>query len=244
MSATSSEAIRAKVMVRAKGINNWPTIPPTKASGMKMTMVARVAEVMGVATSLTPLRAASLKCSPCCIRRYITSITTMLLSITRPTTMAIALRVSRLMVIPHNRMARKPMMILKGIETAVTREARKAIRKRKTTMMARTPPIMVLRIRSLMLPSINSDWSSIVKSSTLSPRVALIFSTSSTTALATETVLASASFTTVMLTLGLPLVRLIAVPGGGPRLTPAISLSSRASVPIAVFSIWFRELYS
>ncbi|MBA7605630.1 hypothetical protein ES703_12764 [subsurface metagenome] len=157
VSATRSEATRAKVMVRAKGINSSPTIPPTNASGMKIATVARVAEVIGAATSLVPPIAASLKPSPCCMRRNITSKTTMLLSITRPTAMTMALRVKRLMVIPKTRMSRKPMNRLRGMDTAVTREARKAIKKRKATIIASAPPIRALRVRSLMLLSINSD---------------------------------------------------------------------------------------
>ncbi|MEA2122280.1 MAG: hypothetical protein JMHAAFGB_00408 [Dehalococcoides mccartyi] len=67
--ATISEASMAKVTVRAKGIKSSPTIPPTNIRGAKIATVAKVAVVMGVATSLAPPIAASLKLSPVRKRR-------------------------------------------------------------------------------------------------------------------------------------------------------------------------------
>ena len=137
ISATSSEASMAKVTVRAKGINSWPTMPPTNIKGMKIATVARVADVIGFAISLAPPIAASLKPSPRWRRRYMTSTITMLSSIKRPTAIDMALKVRRLMVRPNARIARKPISRLNGIDIAVTNEARTAVRKRKTITIAR-----------------------------------------------------------------------------------------------------------
>ena len=66
-------------------------------------------------------------------------------STTLPTARAIAVRVSRLIVIPQSHMARKPINTLRGMEMAVTREARKANRKRKMATTARIAPIIASR---------------------------------------------------------------------------------------------------
>jgi hypothetical protein len=66
-------------------------------------------------------------------------------STTRPTAIAIALRVSRLTVNPQRRIARKPIRTLNGMEIAVISEARKAIRNTKITIIARIAPTIASR---------------------------------------------------------------------------------------------------
>jgi hypothetical protein len=59
VTATSSEASRAKATVRESGTKNLLTMPPTSPSGTKTAVVVRVEEVMALTTSVLPLRAAS-----------------------------------------------------------------------------------------------------------------------------------------------------------------------------------------
>ncbi len=179
----------AKVTVRANGTNSSPTMPPTNARGRKMATVARVAAVIGVATSLAPPMAASRKASPFWRRRYMTSTMTMLSSIRRPTAMDMAESVRMLMVIPNTHMARKPRSMLMGMDMAVTSEARTAIRNRKTTTTARAPPTSAFCTSEPMLASMKSDWSMTMVSFSPSPRSPAISFALSTTALADLTVL-------------------------------------------------------
>ena len=160
--------------------------------------------------------------------------------------MAIALNVSILIVIPQNRITKNPISKLNGIDMAMINEARKTIRKRKTMRIAKTPPTMVSRVKSVTLSSMNADWSKTGSNSTSfsCPSDAAILSASATTALATSTVLASASFMTIMVKLGLPLVRLTAVLGGGPMVTPATSARITESVPIDTLLSASSEAYS
>ena len=247
INATSSEASMAKVTVRANGMNIWPTMPPTNMSGRKIATVARVAAVIGVATSLAPPIAASLKPSPCWRRRYMTSTMTMLSSIKRPTAIDMALKVRMLMVISNKYIARKPNNMLNGMDMAVTSEARTAIRKRKTTTIARAPPTNAFSTSELTLDSMKSDWSDTVVSFNSLPRSFPILSASATTALATVTVLDVSSFTTFMVRLGWPSVRVTTAIGTGPWRTSAICPSTTLlSVPgrSRVFSISAKEAYS
>ena len=144
-------------MVRAKGTNRFPIMPPVNISGMNMITVATVADVMGVTTSLVPWVTASMNPSPCCRWRYITSRRTILLSMTRPTAITMALKVRMLIVMLVNLITRKLMSKLNGMDIAVINEARKAIKKRNTMTMARPPPIRALLVRLEMLLLIYSD---------------------------------------------------------------------------------------
>ena len=56
---TIRDAIRAKATVRESGRKNLLTMPPTSPKGRKTAVVVRVDEVMALATSVAPLRAAS-----------------------------------------------------------------------------------------------------------------------------------------------------------------------------------------
>ncbi|MBA7603723.1 hypothetical protein ES703_10839 [subsurface metagenome] len=190
---------------------------------------------------MAPPIAASRQPSPSFILRYITSVTTMLLSIRRPTAIAIALRVRRLIVMPEKCMTRKPINTLNGIDIAVTSEARKAHKKRKTMNIAKMPPIIAISNNWLMLFSMNSDWSKSGTSLKSPSRFASISCAFSITAFATSTVFASPSFITKIATLASPSVRVITVFGAGPSDTLAISPSTTLSTPMGAFSIASRE---
>ena len=59
VTATMSEAKRARATVMESGTKNLETMPPTRASGRKTAVVVSVDEVMALVTSVVPLRAAS-----------------------------------------------------------------------------------------------------------------------------------------------------------------------------------------
>jgi hypothetical protein len=56
---TMREASRARATVRESGTKNFEMIPPTNPRGRKTAVVVSVEEVMALATSMVPLRAAS-----------------------------------------------------------------------------------------------------------------------------------------------------------------------------------------
>ena len=61
---TIREARSARATVRDSGTKNRLTRPPTRASGINTAVVVSVEEVMALATSVVPLRAASSGSSP------------------------------------------------------------------------------------------------------------------------------------------------------------------------------------
>ena len=81
-------------MVTAKGRNSSPAIPPTRATGANTATVARVEEVMAVATSAVPSRMARFFPTSAARWRLMFSTTTMESSTTRPIEMVSAPRVS------------------------------------------------------------------------------------------------------------------------------------------------------
>jgi len=56
---TIREASKAKATVRESGRKNLLTMPPTRPRGRNTAVVVRVEEVMALATSEAPIRAAS-----------------------------------------------------------------------------------------------------------------------------------------------------------------------------------------
>ena len=239
VSATTSDAISAKLTVIANGKKNAPTSPSMKASGRKTTIVVSVDAVIAGPTSTVASSAARHRSLPPSMLRYTFSSTTMLSSTTLPTDIASPPSVMKFRASPCQLMSSTPMNMLRGIDKPITTVGRSVLRtpmmtdglsvrkNRNTTEMASVSPRMASRSRVEICDWMSGPWSLKVTISApfSSPR---ILASASWTPVVTSIVLASGCLTTAILMLGWPFVLDMLVGMPDPSVTSATSPSVTA----------------
>ncbi len=130
-------------MVKANGMNNSPTMPPTKISGANTATVTNVEERIGLNISIVASR---IKARPRSfssfryIRRYIFSTTTMESSMTRPIATVMAPSVIMFRVISSQCKISKAVKIETGIEIIEIIVDLKFLKNKKMMITANNPP--------------------------------------------------------------------------------------------------------
>ncbi len=176
---------------------------------------------MGTVTSRVPFSAAVHRSSPSWMCRNMFSITTMLSSTTRPTAIARPPRVNRFRLMPCHAITINAASTLAGMEMLVTSVGRTLKRNVKITITASTAPSSTSCVSSLMDFWIPGAWLEISTNCTSEGRPSSKPFSLAVTALDTSTVLPSGSFSTLMVRLGSPLVRVMVKPSPDPRGTSA-----------------------
>ncbi len=136
-SETSSDAAIVTDATKASCLKRSPTIPLTKASGMKTATVVRVEEEIAEVISPAPKIAASAGREPSSICRVMFSNTTTVLSTTIPSVIESAISEKMFIVYPKTYMKIRPMMSEKGIVSVMMRLPLHSLRKTRMTKMTK-----------------------------------------------------------------------------------------------------------
>ena len=171
VSATASEASRAKVTVRAWSVKIWPATPSMNTMGKNTAMVVRVEAVTAMPTSDAPRRADSTMESPSSRHRNMLSSTTMALSTSMPMPRASPPSDMMLSVVSLKNIRMKVISTDTGMATPTIKVLLRLRRNRKRTRIASRPPHWAVLITSSMAFSMKRDWSDTMYSETPSGRV-------------------------------------------------------------------------
>ena len=150
ISATKSEEERVTIKVLGRKPINSPAIPGMKIKGKKAATVVIVDVVTGIAISLVPNFAASIRLFPACLCLYMFSTITMALSTSRPNE---RIRLNRTTMLRVNPITLRIIILTKnerGIATATKRALLIPITKRRTKK-TRTKPVIILFSKSVTI---------------------------------------------------------------------------------------------
>ncbi len=159
VTATTSEASRLKVTVRAWSRKSCPAMPSTKTMGRNTATVVRVEATTAPPTSAVPLMAAAYRDCPICFLRKIDSSTTIELSTSMPMPRVNPPSDMMFSEMSSLYMATKVATTEMGMLVAMIRVLRRSRRNSSSTTMASSPPISAALRTSLTACSMKWDWS-------------------------------------------------------------------------------------
>ncbi len=140
--ATTSEAMSAIIMVQQKSAKINDAIPSESAIGKNTSTVVRVDATTARKISLEALFAATIGSGSSCLILKMSSSTTMELSTSIPTQIVSAHRVIRFKVISSASITAKAASRDVGMDRAMMSVVLTFLRKRKTTIMASSAPMI------------------------------------------------------------------------------------------------------
>ena len=174
-------------------LNSWPATPVMNTIGKNTATEVSVAAVTARATSAVPRRAASRRSMPCSRLRAMLSSTTTALSTSMPTASAMPPRDMMLSERSKAYISTNVPSTETGMAMPEISVVRASRRNAYSTRIASRPPIKAASFTSPIAAPMNVDWSYTVRMVVPAGSPFLIWSTFSSTPLASCTVFASPS---------------------------------------------------